>query len=141
MRAYLKGKGDALMKDNKTHKINVITFGVNKYGDKQGRIPGVHAEHDAILKLPFIKKKNKLENINILILRFSKNGNILMSKPCINCINNMINIPIKKGYKINNIFYSENDGSITKTTLRELNNQENKHYSKFFRKERWNKVL
>jgi hypothetical protein len=45
-------------------------------------------------------------------------------------------IPKKKGYKIENIYYSDADGNIIKTNLQTLENEE-KHYSKYYR----NRVL
>ena len=44
----------------------------------------------------------------------------------------METIPDKKGYKIQNIYYSDNDGNIIKTTLNSLKNEEH-HYSRFYR--------
>ena len=43
-------------------------------------------------------------------------------------------IPQQKGYKIDNIYYSDCNGGIIKTTLNKLQNDEEKHYSRFYRK-------
>jgi hypothetical protein len=41
-------------------------------------------------------------------------------------------IPKRKGYKLENIYYSDADGNIVKTNLQTLENEE-KHYSKYYR--------
>ena len=45
----------------------------------------------------------------------------------------MSEIPEKKGYKIQNIYYSDSDGNIVKTKLFNLINEE-QHYSRYYRK-------
>ena len=124
-RAFYKGKGNL-------KKARILSFGVNQMGDSDGNAPGVHAECDAISKLIPLKPKKKLENINILVIRLSTKNKIQSSKPCSNCIETMINLPPKKGYKVQNIYYSDMFGDIVKTTLNTLEKEE-KHYSRFYR--------
>jgi hypothetical protein len=40
-----------------------------------------------------------------------------MSKPCLNCIKKMQFLPSKKGYKIQNIYYSDEEGEISQIKL------------------------
>jgi hypothetical protein len=40
-----------------------------------------------------------------------------MSKPCINCVKKLHFLPSKKGYKIQNIYYSDEDGEISQIKL------------------------
>ena len=47
----------------------------------------------------------------------------------------MNDIPCKKGYKIQNIYYSDSDGNIIKTNLSDLMNAE-QHYSRYYRRSR-----
>jgi len=101
-------------------------------GDSQGLQPGMHAEHDAIRKLLPLRGKKRLENINILVIRLSTKNKLQSSKPCINCINMMKVLPVKLGYKIQNVFYSDGEGNIIKTTLNNLD-EEDKHYSRFYK--------
>jgi cytidine deaminase len=110
-------------------------MGINQVGDIDGKTPGIHAEHSALLKLKPLKCKKKLVSINMLVVRLSKQNRLQESKPCFNCIQNMSVIPQQKGYKINNIYYSDNDGAIVKTTLNKLKNDEQIHYSRFYRKQ------
>jgi hypothetical protein len=102
-------------------------------GDSDGLEPGIHAEQNALLKLKPIKIKKKLGLIDLLVVRFSKTTKIQSSKPCNTCIKIMNDIPPKKGYKIQNIYYSDTDGNIVKTNLFKLMNTE-QHYSRFYRK-------
>lgn len=104
-------------------------------GDSYGKTPGIHAECDALSKLMPLKNKKRLENINLLVVRLSSKNKIQSSKPCVNCIEAMKIIPERKGYKIENIYYSDADGNIVKTNLKTLDAEE-KHFSKYFRRKR-----
>ena len=119
-------KGNNLLK-----KANILSYGVNKMGDTEGLKPGIHAEHDALLKL-IPNKKRKLKNINLLVIRVSGKNKLQSSKPCNNCIQMMKKLSIKKGYKIQNVYYSDNNENIVKTTLYALDNEE-KHYSRYYK--------
>ena len=46
----------------------------------------------------------------------------------------MLYLPIIKGYKIKNVYYTNNDGTIEKTTLNKLNLDNNKHKTRYFKK-------
>lgn len=94
---------------------------------------GIHAEHDAINKLKPLKRNKRLESINILVIRFSKNNKLQNSKPCANCIKIMKTLPQKKGYIIKNIYYSNNNGEIVKSNLNNLEKEE-LHYTRFYRR-------
>ena len=122
---------------NVLKKANILSFGFNKMGDINGNEAGIHAEHDAINKLKYLDRNKKLESINLLVIRFSKNNKLQNSKPCANCIQNMRYLPQKKGYKIKNIFYSNDNGEIVKSSLNNLEN-EVFHYSRFYRQKNIN---
>lgn len=92
---------------------------------------GVHAEEDALNKLKPNKNNNPIR-INILVIRISKTNVLQTSKPCANCIEKLKKIPGKKGYKLDNIYYSESPEKIIKTTISILDSEE-KHYSRFFK--------
>jgi cytidine deaminase len=114
-------------------KARVLSYGVNQMGDTKGLMPGIHAEHDAIRKLRPLKKQNKKKLINILVIRLSAKNKLQTSKPCINCIETMKNLPDKLGYKIQKVFYSDGSGNIVKISLKKLENEE-KHMSKFYKR-------
>ena len=121
-------------------KLRIISYGVNSPSNMESKIPGLHAEQDAILKLKTLKCKKMLVPINILVVRFSKMNKILSSRPCSNCINAMGTIPQKKGYKIQNIYYSDDENNIIRTNLNKLNN-EAQYFSKFYRRKRINNLV
>ena len=100
--------------------FNIISYGINKYDNKRG-IGTTHSEEDAIYNLPKAPtNKNKLININIIVIKTSKTGILSLSKPCIHCILLMNTLPNKKGYIIKNIYYSDENGNIIKTTINKL---------------------
>ena len=101
-------------------------------GDSEGVNPGIHAEHDAIRKLLPLKRKKRLENINILVIRVSGKNKLQSSKPCVNCIIMMKTLPIKLGYKIQNVYYSNENSDIIKSSLKNLEMDE-PHYSKYYK--------
>lgn len=127
-RVFYKGKGNLT-------KVRILSFGVNQMGDSYGKVPGIHAECDALSKLMPLRNKKKLESINLLVIRLSSKNKIQSSKPCNNCIEAMKIIPEKKGYKIEHIYYSDENGNIIKTKLKSLDS-EDKHYSKYFRRKK-----
>jgi cytidine deaminase len=129
-RAFYKGKGDL-------KKARILSFGVNRMGDINGKTPGIHAECDAISKLMPLKNRRKQESINLLVIRLTTKNKLQSSKPCHNCIETMKTLPQKKGYKIENIYYSDEEGNIVKTTLNKLDSEE-KHFSKYFRRKAMN---
>lgn len=106
-------------------------------GDISGNQPGIHAEHDAINRLKPLKKKKHLQNLSLLVVRFSKNNKLQNSKPCENCIKNMKVLPEKKGYRITNIYFSNENGDIVKSNIKSLEKEE-LHYSRFFRQKKKN---
>lgn len=122
-------------------KYNILSIGMNKYADVDGTMPSIHAEHDAILRLPCLKNRNKnkkkLVKINLLVIRFLKTYTLANSKPCYKCIQNMIDIPKKRGYKIEDIYYSENDKTIIKTNINKLLNEPVHHVSSYYRNNRY----
>jgi hypothetical protein len=113
-------------------KARILSFGVNQLGDSEGLHPGKHAEYDAIKKLLPLKIKKRLMNVNILVIRISGKNKLQSSKPCVNCIEIMKSLPPKLGYNIQNVFYSNDNGDIVKSSLTQLDNEE-KHYSRFYR--------
>ena len=47
-------------------------------------------------------------------------------------MNDLVNLPSQKGYKIKNVYYSCYDGSITKERLNKLSQDEYQHVTKFY---------
>jgi hypothetical protein len=122
---FYKGNGNL-------KKVRILSYGINQMGDDRGLIPGIHAEEDAISKLIPLKKKKRLELVNMVVIRVSSKNNLQSSKPCSNCIEIMKTMPIKRGYKIQNVYYSDSEGKIIKKSLTNLDNEE-KHYSRYYK--------
>ena len=116
-------------------KASILSYGFNKMGDSDGLKPGIHAEYDAIRKLVPLRRNKRLVNVDMLVIRVSGKNKLQSSKPCAICIKTMKELPTKLGYNIKNIFYSNDDGIIIKTTINELENEE-KHYSRFYRQKK-----
>ena len=99
-----------LQGDERLKKIKIKCFGVNQMGDEKGKFPGIHAEQDALSKLPYLKYKKILTPINILVIRLSKTNNILSSKPCSNCIQTIKILQRRLSYKhIIDIIFQKNE--------------------------------
>lgn len=127
LRVYFKGKIAT------SNKVKILAYGTNYVGNEKDEDPGLHAEHDVLGKLAPLKYKRRPENINLLVVRLSKKNKIQSSKPCHNCIYLMKIIPEKKGYKLQNIYYSDGEGNLVKTTL-DILEKEDHHYSRFYRR-------
>jgi len=108
-------------------KIIPITYGENMIRDTD---KSIHAEHNAILKLPQ-RYSRKLLQINIFVIKTTLHGVVGMSKPCAHCLTIMTTLPQKLGYRIANIFYTNRAGDIEKKKLNELLG-EDMHVSKLF---------
>ena len=122
-RVFYKGNGSM-------NKVSILSYGINKLSE--GVRSGIHAEHDSIRKLLPLKRKKRLENINILVIRVSGKNKLQSSKPCVNCIIMMKTLPIKLGYKIQNVYYSNENSDIIKSSLKNLEMDE-PHYSKYYK--------
>jgi len=128
-RVFFKAKGEL-------KNFNILSYGVNVYADIDGKTPGTHAEHDAINKLPYMKLKKRLESVNILVVRLSKTNKVQCSKPCHNCIKMLSTYPKIKGYNIRYVYYSNEHGGITRTTLTQLA-YEQQPYSRYYKNMRY----
>ena len=89
----------AIIKNDK-----LFSVGVNKYLNiKQCKI-SLHSEIDAMASCKNLKGKD------ILIIRYSSDNKLRMSKPCVNCLKQIKKNGIKK------VYYSNDDGTFTITT-------------------------
>ena len=78
----------------------------------------IHAEVDA-LKYYYPKQKDLRKGICLVSLRFSRDGTLRNAKPCRNCVKFMKTITKKRGYNINYVIYSTEEGFV-KISLRDL---------------------
>ena len=109
-----------------------LSFGINH--EPPGYTRGtIHAERAAINKLPYTPPNKQPLKVSLLVTRFTPSGKLGNSKCCCKCIHDMINVPVTKGYRITKVYYSNREGDIVKTNLNKLNNDKNKHVSKFYK--------
>ena len=98
------------------YEANILTYGSNYFLPENSIHNSIHAEHDAINRLPPVKTK-KIVNVNLMVIRASKTGVLGMSKPCEHCIKMMLIKGLEKGYYISKIYYSDINGDLIKTSL------------------------
>jgi tRNA(Arg) A34 adenosine deaminase TadA len=108
----------------------IVSMGHNKFITCE-KLPNIHAEMDAIGKLPTLRKK-KLEVVNLCVIRVTSGGKLNNSKPCIHCVLSLNMIAPLKGYRIDKVFYSNECGTITQMRFKEFDTQEG-HLTRFFR--------
>ena len=84
-----------------------FAFGYNKY--EMTLIHGtIHAEVDAMLKLPYQKKKKR---ITLAVFTTNRQGTSLcMSKCCQNCLKSIDIIAKRKNYIVKHIYYIDEKG-------------------------------
>jgi cytidine deaminase len=109
----------------------MISYGENRH--KPNTLSTIHAEENAIRKLPPIKKKkNNNKNpikLDLLVIRVaSQMGN---SKPCIHCLLKLRELP-SRGYSVRRVFFSTSSGAIVRYSLDYLLNEEDPHVSSFY---------
>tara|TARA_B100000900_G_scaffold149053_1_gene126513 strand:+ start:124 stop:567 length:444 start_codon:yes stop_codon:yes gene_type:complete len=102
-------------KDKSCH--NILSIGFNKYNThNRTRIehPGnCHAEVDACMRLKFNEEPQKKKKVNLIVFRSnSKKNRLLLAKPCNNCIRTMYYLIHKKGYILNSVYYTDDNGNI-----------------------------
>jgi len=120
----------AIVFTKKRGVICPLSYGENHIRGKTS----IHAEADAINKLPF-KKDGRLLKVSLLVLRVTKTGKYTMSKPCMHCIQKM-NDTVLRNYKISSVYYTNKEGEIEKCSLRHLTDEPDKHISKWNREKR-----
>lgn len=96
----------------------ILGRGINEYNRtsflKCNNFPSIHAEMSCIMdycnrsKVKFNfnyykKNKNLFKNMNLMVIRISKNGEFVLSKPCIMCFKIIKYFGIKKIYYVNEL--------------------------------------
>ena len=119
---------------NKCNFQSIAYYGENSCNVGNG---SQHAEMNAVQKVSQFhsdkaRKRNKKEYI-MVVIRVSKDKTLLNSEICKQCIHGIYCSSINTGIKIKKIYYSDVDGSITKTTLKKLQMNENPFVSSFNR--------
>lgn len=98
-------------------KLQMISYGMNHFSSPSRLDVSTHAEIDALLKLRKRENHKRGKKINLLIIRTTKMGKLCMSKPCEQCVLDMLRIAPRQGYKIDWIYYSTATGDIHRVKL------------------------
>jgi cytidine deaminase len=121
--------------------LQVLSTGMNTYrASGKEHIPSIHAEGSAINHL-LRRKTKKTICVDIIVLRVSPTMKLGNSRPCFKCVQDMNSVPTKKGYKIKNVYYSNQNGDIVCRKLTSLLNDEYQHVSKFYKNRNYNSTL
>ena len=91
-----------------------------------------HAEDAAARNLEKLPFKSSYKNLSLMSVRITKAGNFCQSKPCLHCIITLATQLPKKGYRLDDIYYTE-PGRLVKTSLQKLLADENPHVSLFYK--------
>lgn len=114
---------------------STMTFGENSVREaRSGCCFGIHAEMDAIRKLPPLQFKRKKKILNLIVIRVDKNGLLKNSAPCSMCIKHMENLNNTTSYKIQNVCYSNEIGNIVMMKFNTLKYSSENHVSMRFRR-------
>lgn len=71
---------------------------------EKGDLSSIHAEIDAIVKVP----RDARKKIKLFVFRFLKDGSVSMAKPCDECVKMLK----REGVKMRNIWFSNWDGKM-----------------------------
>ncbi len=91
---------------------------------------GCHSEMMALTKLKR-NKSGRLIPIDVFVTRVNKLGERRNSKPCTKCIKYM-NLIVKHGYRVINVYYPDESGTIIKQKFSMLLDSNDKHVSSRF---------
>lgn len=87
--------------------------GASKFSPDKGKSKSCHSEI-AVLKQMSIEDKRKMSKYTIWNIRWSRDGKVVSSKPCINCQRALLDVGI------NNIIFSTQDGRFIKDKVSNL---------------------
>ena len=83
-------------------KIKGFSFGLNSTRRNYNNT-SIHAEIDAMKKLPYKKIRNKMD---LIVIKLTKSGKFGDSRPCLTCLKSMRSLRIK------HVYYSTCSGNI-----------------------------
>ena len=108
-----------------------MAYGENHY-NPNGIFPTVHAEDDAINKLPVLRRNRKLKKVDLLVIRANQGGTVGNSKPCVKCLGDLYTKLPKKGYILDTVHYTDKGQVLVSKKFSKLLADENKHIPKYF---------
>lgn len=110
---------------------DIIVIGINNQRELwNGCCYNRHAEMDATKNLHAKHKRNVIKTINLIVIRVSANKELLMSKPCANCLRHLNNI---RSFRVKNIYYSNENGDIVVQSLLDMMESDDMYISTRFK--------
>ena len=82
-----------------------------------------------MLKLMTQPRKSQLITVSLVVLRINKRGELRNSRPCLNCLKQLQHLH-SYGYKLCNVYYSNENGEIVKKKFLDLLEDEIQHVSR-----------
>lgn len=115
----------------------LLAYGENTYyvGDVSNKWT-VHAESSAIDRLPTQPRRKRLVSVDMLVIRTSRTGCLGQSRPCVHCIITMCRTLPLRGYKLDRIYYSDENQKIQMIKLHDLVHDEHQHVTMFYKTRR-----
>jgi len=111
--------------------IKVLSYGENR-AQINGPFPTIHAEDDAINRLPQRCSK-KLKKINLIVIRSNIGGSVGNSRPCSKCVECLFyKLPLR-GYILDRIHYSSKGGVIISQKFSRFIDESEHHVTKLMR--------
>ena len=112
----------------------MLSYGENclKSVEEFERVSSIHAEDNAIRKLPSLNGK-RFKKVDIMVIRVNKGGNLANSKPCLNCVQLMNSRLPAKGYTLCDVYYSTCLGGMQVSSFSALRSDKDIHISKYHR--------
>ena len=95
-------------------KTGKIYLGENKMFDDKSFPLSIHAEMDALAKIPRPRTPRQRETYDALVIRIGCSGKLGISRPCHHCIKNL---QMTENVKIRNVYYSSLTGAIIREKL------------------------
>lgn len=111
----------------------ILCYGMNHI--RNGKT--IHAEVDAINNLPPSSKRNRLMKVSLMVIRINKHNKICNSRCCVKCCESIYSIPSYRGYVIDQIYYSNEEGEIEYSHPISLLLNVNVHKSSYFKKKNY----
>ena len=91
-----------------------VSYGMNYYNVDNDIMKTRHAEVDCLQRLKQ-NPKRRYKKLNLIVFRTNKKGDaLMMAKPCNHCLNYYRKNLNKKGYVLDNIYYTNENGKIIK---------------------------
>jgi cytidine deaminase len=121
---YIARKIHPLYRRDKYHvcalfnmKTGKIYLGENKMFDDKSFPLSIHAEMDALAKVPRPRTPRQRQTYDALVIRIGCSGKLGISRPCHHCIKNL---QMTENIKVRNVYYSSMSGAIIRERLEDM---------------------